>query len=231
MKIVSVNYTYKSPSEFTDKEFETFVKYMQRGYPLSNSIMQDINNDVKEECHEGLRSIGYKFQCDDISFPYYHSQEYSNLEYLGEMPDDFEVSDRVSIGIYSVDYGKKFTVSADIVENIILKIYSSPDEYDLNYNDTVNIGYFYNTSEFKKYYELTSQEMNTISSYVYRFVSKLKDDYAPFKEDVDRIIKVYYDTTSFKSDTFKEYISRYSNLGIYFDEDGNIVKYDWNYEE
>lgn len=225
MKTISKDYTYKSIEELTDNEMESFITFAVNDESLISSITDDIYRDVEDQCQNGLRSMGYMFECDDILYDNYDVPEYLyNLDYIGKLPDDVDISDRVSIGIYGFEFKEKFNINDDIADSIIFNIY-----YD-DYHNTVEAWYIIeDKDDFKKSFEITDQEYESILNFVTDYVSKIKEEYKPFKDDVDQINNWFRKLISFYSKEFEEYMTGYVDLGLYFDEDGNVIDYDWNY--
>lgn len=235
MKHTTEDYTYKSITELTDTELEAFGDYIYKNDSLLYTITGDIYDDVKTYCENGLRSMGYAFECDGMIFDSYNNfEDFVNLEYVNKLPYDEDVNDNVSIGVSELELSDiKFVDIDEIVNSIIFSIYAEKEDiiYD---NDTFDFIYFKqnNSKDFKTYYELTDSEFDAVSKYIYDFVEKIKSEYNVFKDAADTIINWYEDVIRLYGPKFNEHITNcYFDLGIYFDEDGDIIDYDWNYEE
>ena len=234
METISKEYTYKSVEELTDKEFELFSDFLWKNESLLNTITRDIYDNVETECQNVLRSMDYAFECDGMYFDSYNNfEDFINLEYVNKLPYDEDINDNVSIGVSELELSDiKFIDINRIINNIIFSIYAEKEDiiYD---NDTFDFAYFKqnNSKDFKQYYELTDSEFDAISKYIYDFVEKITSEYNVFKNNADTIINWYEDVITLNGPKFKEYMTGYVDLGLYFNEDGNIVDYDWNYEE
>lgn len=227
MKTVTRNYTYKSIAELTDKEFETFNKFILNTKTLLDNINRDIYRDLQDQCTEGLRSMGYMFECDNIFFNDYNNPtDYYKLNYIGKLPDDIDISDSISVGVDSFDYDKLFGIKYDITYGIIFKI-----DYENNREVFDMLYITESANDFKKSFEVTDQEYKTILNFVTKYCDKIKEEYKPFKTDVDNVADYFGELLSLNGSEFKEYMNGYIGLGLYFDEDGHIVDYDWNYND